>query len=119
MEYQVKVRLNSALREDTVEKATLESDQKTDQKTEKWPENDQKTGGKSMEKSREKIMLMMKEHSGITQSELAESLKISVKAVEKHIKNLREHGINRRVGGYVYILPNPIEFDAFRNQTGL
>lgn len=43
-------------------------------------------------------MLMMKEHSGITQSELAESLKISVKAVEKHIKNLREQGVIRRVG---------------------
>ena len=40
----------------------------------------------------------MKEHPKITQSELAESLQISVKAVEKHIKNLREQGIIRRVG---------------------
>ena len=76
VEFMVKVRLNSALREETVEESREES----------------------REKSREKIMLMMKEHSGITQSELAESLKISVKAVEKHIKNLREHGIIRRVG---------------------
>jgi predicted HTH transcriptional regulator len=60
-----------------------------------------KSGDKSqdiVEKSREKIMEMMRERPEITQSELAESLQISVKAVEKQVKNLREQGLIHRVG---------------------
>lgn len=34
----------------------------------------------------------------MTQLELSNMLKISTKAIEKHIKNLREDGIIRRVG---------------------
>ena len=98
VEFMVKVKLTSALREENVEKSrektTQKSSQKTAQKKEKWPDNDQK----SREKSREKIIVMMKECPGITQSKLAESLQISVKAVEKQIRSLRERGIIRRVG---------------------
>jgi len=53
---------------------------------------------KDREKSREKIMALMKEQPEIKQAELAASLQISVKAIEKHIKNLREQGIIRRIG---------------------
>ena len=34
----------------------------------------------------------------ITQSILADTLQISIKTVEKHLKNLREQGLIRRVG---------------------
>lgn len=40
----------------------------------------------------------MRNNPQITQSELSATLQISVKAVEKHIKNLREGGIICRVG---------------------
>ena len=40
----------------------------------------------------------MRESPSITQTELSEYLQISVKAVEKQLKNLREEGIIRRVG---------------------
>ena len=40
----------------------------------------------------------MREHAYITQDELALSLQLSVKTIEKHIKNLKEIGLIRRVG---------------------
>ena len=111
VEFMLKVRLNSALREEnettgkTGEKSTLkstlessletESGQKKDQGTIKWPE---KTGEKSREKSREKIVELIKLHPEITQSELAAEIHISVKGIEKQIRSLRELGLIRRVG---------------------
>ena len=68
------------------------------EKTEKWPETIQKGREKSREKSREKIISLMRNNPQITQSELAVTLRISVKAIEKHLKNLREEGVIRRVG---------------------
>ena len=50
------------------------------------------------EKSREKIINIIRVNPTVTQLELSNMLKISTKAIEKHIKNLREDGIIRRVG---------------------
>ena len=50
------------------------------------------------EKSREKIINIIRDNPTVTQLELSNMLKISPKAIEKHIKNLREDGIIRRVG---------------------
>ena len=55
-------------------------------------------GEKSREKSREKIINIIRNNPTVTQLELSNMLKISPKAIEKHIKNLREDGIIRRVG---------------------
>ena len=58
----------------------------------------EKTTQKSREKSREKIIVVIGENPHVTQNELADRLNISVKAIEKHLKSLRESGIIRRVG---------------------
>ena len=50
------------------------------------------------EKSREKIINIIRNNPSVTQLELSNMLQISTKAIEKHIKNLREDGIIRRVG---------------------
>ena len=50
------------------------------------------------EKSREKNINIIRDNPTVTQLELSNMLKISPKAIEKHIKNLREDGIIRRVG---------------------
>ena len=50
------------------------------------------------EKSREKIINIIRNNPTVTQLELSNMLRISPKAIEKHIKNLREDGIIRRVG---------------------
>ena len=55
-------------------------------------------GEKSREKSREKIINIIQNNPTVTQLELSNMLQISTKAVEKHIKNLKEDGIIRRVG---------------------
>ena len=59
-------------------------------------ENDD--GEKSREKSREKIIKIIRDNPTVTQLELSNMLRISTKAIEKHIKNLRKDGIIRRVG---------------------
>ena len=61
-------------------------------------ESGEKSGEKSREKSREKIINIIRNNPAVTQSELSYMLHISTKAVEKHIKNLREEGMIRRVG---------------------
>ena len=50
-------------------------------------------GEKSREKSREKSINIIRNNPTVTQLELSNMLKISPKAIEKHIKNLREDGI--------------------------
>lgn len=63
-------------------------------------ENDdgEKSREKSRGKSREKIINIIRDNPTVTQLELSNMLQISTKAIEKHIKNLREDGIIRRVG---------------------
>ena len=51
-----------------------------------------------VEKSREKIINIIRDNPTVTQLELSNMLKKTPKAIEKHIKNLREDGIIRRVG---------------------
>jgi ATP-dependent DNA helicase RecG len=58
----------------------------------------EKSRAKSREKSREKIINIIRKNPSVTQFELSTILQISTKAIEKHIKNLREEGIIRRVG---------------------
>ena len=58
----------------------------------------EKSREKSGEKSREKIINIIRNNPTVTQLELSNMLQISTKAIEKHIKNLREDGIIRRVG---------------------
>ena len=53
---------------------------------------------KSREKSREKIINIIQNNPSVTQFELSNILQLSTKAIEKHIKNLKEDGIIRRVG---------------------
>lgn len=61
-------------------------------------EGREKSREKGREKSREKIIAALKRSPKITMSELAESIGLSVKGIEKNIKTLREHGIIRRIG---------------------
>lgn len=61
-------------------------------------EGGEKSREKGGEKSREKIIAALKRSPKITMSELAESIGLSVKGIEKNIKTLREHGIIRRIG---------------------
>ncbi len=112
MEFMVKVRLNSALRDEigseqkdgqdenrekTRMKGTQESgrDQKNDQKSTKWPE---KTGEKSREKTVGKITRIIKENPTITIKELSLLLSLTRRGVEEQIKSLKAESINRRVG---------------------
>ena len=67
-------------------------------KDEITPSAENDDGEKSREKSREKIINIIRNNPTVTQLELSNMLKISPKAIEKHIKNLREDGIIRRVG---------------------
>jgi len=53
---------------------------------------------KSKEKSREKILNLIRENRFITTSELASELRLSTSAIEKHIRNLKSEGILSRIG---------------------
>ena len=68
------------------------------------------------EKSREKIINIIRDNPTVTQLELSNMLKKSPKAIEKHIKNLREDGIIRRVGpdngGYWEVLVSDIRAES-------
>ena len=59
----------------------------------------EKSREKGREKSREKILQLIIKDAHITYEELASSLNLSIKSIEKHVKNLREQGILRRIGG--------------------
>ena len=74
------------------EVSTTQDSQTTEKGREKGRE-------KSREKSREKIVQIMQENTHVTQEELAKSLQLSVKTIEKHIKNLKADGVIRRIGG--------------------
>ena len=50
------------------------------------------------EKSREKIINIIRKNPSVTQFELSTILQISTKAIEKQIKNSKEDGIIHRVG---------------------
>ena len=56
------------------------------------------TEEKSSEKSSQKILVLIESDPIISAKEIAEKLGITSRSVEKHIKNLRDKGILRRVG---------------------
>ena len=58
----------------------------------------EKSNEKGREKSKEKIISIIRDNPKVTQFELSNILNVSEKAIEKHIKKLREIGIIRRVG---------------------
>lgn len=62
------------------------------------PSTENEDGEKSREKSREKIINIIRNNPTVTQLELSNILQLSTKAIEKQIKNLKEDGIIRRVG---------------------
>ena len=102
VEFMVKVRLNSALREDTMEKTVEKSREKTDGVGNKETVNvTKKVNKKVNEKVNEKqrlIISAISENPHITQSELAKILNITVVHINKNMKKLQEKGIIRRVG---------------------
>ena len=53
---------------------------------------------KTSDKSSEKILVLIESDPIISAKEIAEKLGITSRSVEKHIKNLRDKGILRRVG---------------------
>jgi len=53
---------------------------------------------KGREKSREKILRLLKENPDLTQARLAARLKLSVKGIEKNIRQLKDAQLLRRIG---------------------
>jgi ATP-dependent DNA helicase RecG len=62
----------------------------------KWEEGEGL--GKSREKSREKVLRLIKENSAITTQEIAQVLNLSLKGVEKIIRTLKQQALLRRIG---------------------
>jgi ATP-dependent DNA helicase RecG len=64
----------------------------------KRPKSSLKSSLKSSVKTADKIMKFIKNNSRITIAELAKNLKISTRAVEKHIAQLKSSGLIERIG---------------------
>ena len=107
IDFMVKVRLNSALREETVGKSSRESGQEREIR----PGNDQKTGEKSTLKgtlkstlkstlkgTRKDVVKIISNNPNVTIPQIAEQLGMNPRGIDKHLKVLREQGIIRRVG---------------------
>ena len=58
----------------------------------------QKDGAENVEKTREKMLALIKNNPTITADELAEKVGISIKGVEWQLKKLREEGTLKRIG---------------------
>ncbi|MCR4665458.1 MAG: putative DNA binding domain-containing protein [Paludibacteraceae bacterium] len=99
----------------TREKSTLKSREKSGLKAEQSPENHtestlktmEKNTKKTMEKTREKstlkgtlkiVMEIIASNPDITLDKIAEQLGKNPRGIDKHIKNLREQGLIRRIG---------------------
>jgi ATP-dependent DNA helicase RecG len=71
-----------------------------------------KSSVKSSVKTADKIMKFIKNNSRITIAELAKNLKISTRAVEKHIAQLKSSGLIERIGsdkaGYWEVVQGPL-----------
>jgi len=102
----VKVRLNSALREETVENGWEKSREKTDgignketvNATEKVNEKVSEKVGEKVSERQRLIISAISENPHITQSELAKILNITVVHINKNMRKLQEKGFIRRVG---------------------
>ena len=84
----MKVRLNSALREDTVENGREKNREKSREKS----------GEKTVEKTVEKILSAMRGNPSITQQQLVEAIGLSRRGIEWQLNQLKAKGIIRRVG---------------------
>lgn len=62
------------------------------------PRDGMKDREKSREKSRERILRLLRKNPGLTQSQMAARLNLSVKAIEKNIRQLKDAQQLRRVG---------------------
>ncbi len=101
VEFMVKVRLNSALREDSKKTSAQEITQKSVQTIDSAgaiTNGDVNNGAKSTQKSTQKIIALIKDNPDITTQEIADQIGIIRRGVAKHIKKLQEKGIIRRVG---------------------
>lgn len=101
VEFMVKVRLNSSLREDSEKKGAQEITQKNVQPGESTGDvanNGVKSAQKSTQKSTQRIIALIKDNPYITTQEIADQIGIIRRGVAKHIKKLQEKGIIRRVG---------------------
>ncbi len=58
----------------------------------------EKATGKTRAKTREKILQLIRENSKITQEELAEKTKISIKGIEWNLAQLKQKGLLKRIG---------------------
>lgn len=101
----VKVKLNSALREDSKKTSAQEITQKNVQPGERTGDvasgnvnNGVESTQKSTQKSTQRIIALMKDNPYITTQEIADQIGIIRRGVAKHIKKLQEKGIIRRVG---------------------
>ncbi len=56
------------------------------------------TSPETREKTREKIIALIKENPRITQEELAEKINISIKGIEWNLVQLKQKEILRRIG---------------------
>ena len=118
VEFMVKVRLNSALREETVEKSVEETTQKSGQKNDQKStlkgtlkstlkdnndnvveqETVDKSSQKTTQKTTQKILKLIKNYPEITKEELAEKCGITLDGIKWQLKKLKSQGIIRRVG---------------------
>ena len=55
-------------------------------------------GGEKKQKSREKIIQILKEHPDYSARKLAETIGVTPKAIEKHLARLKADGIIQREG---------------------
>ncbi len=58
----------------------------------------QKSREKTTQKSREKILRLLKAHPNLTYAGMSKALGLSVKAIEKNVRKLRESGMLKRIG---------------------
>ena len=98
VEFMVKVRLNSALREETVKNGREKSREKTDGIGNKETVNVTEKVNEKVNERQRLIISAVSENPHITQSELAKILNITVVHINKNMKKLQEKGIIRRVG---------------------
>jgi len=68
------------------------------EKIEKGREKTEKSREKNIEKGREKIIELIKSNKYITQIEIADSTGLSIKGVEKNIRQLKTKGLLERIG---------------------
>lgn len=54
---------------------------------------------KSRDKSRDKVLCLLRKQPDLTQAELANALELTVKAIEKIVRQLRDANLIKREGG--------------------